>query len=305
LPIQQSLAPYLYPCTVEYSLTCLAIFFIIWKNIGEKEKEFGYILKLNDIESTFNVDCNKTSRGLFCGIIVALVTIVANIMYFIYKKSPEKSLTNDYSMKDLNNITTLFKASANGLQEGHRESTIIIEILEIVLIVLSASITIAALNRTRKLPTIELHSIEFDELLLVVSLCGIYVFSVFSSFSIIYNNERKPYGYLSLATSIISIIEGTLQTYLIFSCLKRRAVDPKDRQEKPGRELFTILIIINLCLWVSDTFAFKTFEVSTYQLDYYSILTWSIISTISTPLAIFFRFHSSVCLSDCWKSVYL
>ena len=226
-------------------------------------------------------------------------------MHFIYKNSPEKSLaTSGYSVNDYN-ITNLLKASANESHESHSESTIIIEILEIVLIILSAVITIAALNRTRKLPMIEISSMEFDELLLVVSLVGIYIFSVFSTFSIIFNKQRKPNGYLSLATSIISMIEGTLQTYLIFSCLKRRAVDPKDREEKPGRELFTLLIIIDLCLWISDTFAFKTFEVSTYQLDYYSILTWSIISTISTPLAIFFRFHSSVCLSDCWKSVYL
>lgn len=226
-------------------------------------------------------------------------------MYFIYKKKPEKSFNNNLTSYDVINATNLSNATSNSSLVLINDTKIIIEILEIALICISALVTIVALIRTRTLQIIEHTTMEFDELLLVVSLCGIYIFSVFSAFSIIYNHQRKSDGYLSLATSILAIVEGTLQTCLIFGCLKRRAVNPKDRSEKPGRELLTFLIMIDLCLWISDTFAFKTFEVSTYQLEYFSILTWSIINTISSPLAIFFRFHASVCLSDCWKSIYL
>ena len=101
------------------------------------------------------------------------------------------------------------------------------------------------------------------------------------------------------------MIETTLQVYLVLDGLKRRVIREKDRITKPGRELFTFLIIINLCLWISDTFVFKRFDVNQYQLKYFSVLAWSIINTISSPLAIFFRFHVSVCLSDCWKTIYL
>ena len=286
----------MYPFTVEYSLSCLAIFFIIWKNIGERKKEFGYILKTNEMESKFTVDCNKTNRGLFFGIILILVTIVANIMFIVYKPSSQKQLSNNFY-----NTSSLTEPAF----ESNIDTALVIEILEFLLISFSAFFTVLALNRTRKLQLIEISSIEFDELLLIVSLCGIYIFSSFGALSIIFNKKKYSRGYLSLMTSVLATIEGTLQTYLIFDCLKRRAVDPKDRKEKPGRELLTILIVINLCLWISDTFSFETFELNSYQMDYYSVLTWSIIYTISSPLAIFFRFHASVCLSACWKAVYL
>ena len=30
-------SPYLYPCTIEYSLICAAILFVMWKNVGHGE----------------------------------------------------------------------------------------------------------------------------------------------------------------------------------------------------------------------------------------------------------------------------
>jgi hypothetical protein len=37
---------------------------------------------------------------------------------------------------------------------------------------------------------------------------------------------------------------------------------------------------------------------------YYNADTWSIIQAFSSPLSIFYRFHSSVCLADIWQEVY-
>ena len=252
------------------------------------------------MESIFNIDCHKTSRGLFCGIIVLLSTIVTNIMYFIYKNN---SVTKDKTNE--NNSSESVSKNLQTSGEISIESTMIIEILELVLITFALVIAVATVIRTRRLAMIENISIKFDEFLVVLSLCGIYIYSVFSSISIIYNSNKATSAYIVLAISIISMIEGTIQAYLILDGLRRRAIDLNDRRVKPGRELFTLLIIINLSLWISDTFAFKRFDVNPYQLKYYSVLAWSIINTVSSPLAIFFRFHASVCLSDCWKIIYL
>ncbi len=270
------------------------------------------------MESIFNIDCHKTSRGLFCGIIVLLCTIVTNIMYFIYKddntQMTKHESDDDYEVVaraiglDISKATKYpykYDVSTASPFEPDPDSTIIIEILELILISLSGIIVVIAIVRTRRLAIIEHGSMVFDEALVVLSLCGIYIFSIFSSLSILYSTTRNSIAYMTLAISILSMIEGTLQTYLILDGLRRRAVDPHDRRVKPARELFTLLIIVNLSLWISDTFAFKRFEVNPYQLKYYSVLAWSIINTISSPLAIFFRFHASVCLSDCWKSIYL
>jgi hypothetical protein len=37
---------------------------------------------------------------------------------------------------------------------------------------------------------------------------------------------------------------------------------------------------------------------------YYKPDTWAIIQAFSSPLSIFYRFHSSVCLADIWQEVY-
>ncbi len=57
-------------------------------------------------------------------------------------------------------------------------------------------------------------------------------------------------------------------------------------------------------MWFFDTFSAKRFDTKPFLVEHFGILKWSIISAISSPLAIFYRFHSSVCLSDIWYGLY-
>lgn len=68
--------------------------------------------------------------------------------------------------------------------------------------------------------------------------------------------------------------------------------------------MITFLLIINLSMWVIYTFALKQAENSDIFIVYYSGLAWKIISNLSLPLIIFFRFHSTVCLADIWTNAY-
>jgi len=298
--LRLTLVPYLFPCTVEYAVTSLTLFFIIWKNIGLKTKHIGYILKTNEMENKFNIDCQKSSRGLFFGIIVLLITIVTNIMYFVYKGNDSSSSKGNGS--DIYELTNVYYKVS---QEYKQQSTLISEVLELSLIIISGVLVIFTFFKTRNLSVIDHSAILFDEALVILSLFGTYIFSVFSALAILFSTGKKDTNaYLTLVISILAIIEGTLQTILILDGLKKRALE-EDAKTKPGRELFTALVLVNVSLWISDTFSFKKFAVSYYQLQYYSVLAWSIISAISSPLAIFYRFHSSVCLSDCWKAIYM
>lgn len=40
------------------------------------------------------------------------------------------------------------------------------------------------------------------------------------------------------------------------------------------------------------------------QLNFYGLWAWTIITHVSMPLAIFYRFHSTVCLCEIWKRAY-
>lgn len=40
------------------------------------------------------------------------------------------------------------------------------------------------------------------------------------------------------------------------------------------------------------------------ELRFYGVWAWTIITHLSMPLAVFYRFHSTVCLCEIWKCTY-
>lgn len=60
----------------------------------------------------------------------------------------------------------------------------------------------------------------------------------------------------------------------------------------------------NLAIWMHDSLSAKKIKLNPIQNEYYHIQTWSIIQAFTSPLSIFYRFHSSVCLADIWQEVY-
>jgi len=73
---------------------------------------------------------------------------------------------------------------------------------------------------------------------------------------------------------------------------------------KPGRALVTLLLLLNLSQWIVCIFEEKKAEELPLHADFYGHLPWSIISHLCIPLVIFYRFHSTVCLSDIWNTAY-
>ncbi len=120
------------------------------------------------------------------------------------------------------------------------------------------------------------------------------------------SETAKDVGYNLLAAiaAVLSIVQATFQTLFILECLRRYAEVSSQFVNKPARELITALLLTNLSLWFYDTFSAKRFDTKEYLIAHFGILKWSIINAFSSPLAIFYRFHSSVCLSDIWHGLY-
>lgn len=165
----------------------------------------------------------------------------------------------------------------------------------------------------------------FDVVLEIFSLGGVFAYNINSFIAVFYGlangnapnqsyilpkaNQAEEYQDLtnnltSLFSASLQIIQSSIQTLLILECLRRYASNNSSYARKPGREMITILLIINICLWIIDTLSGKRYTVKEYLIDYYGTLKWSIISAFSAPIAIFYRFHSSVCLSDIWFGLY-
>ena len=53
-----------------------------------------------------------------------------------------------------------------------------------------------------------------------------------------------------------------------------------------------------------DSLSAKKVTLNPLQVEYYDVGTWSIVQAFTSPLSIFYRFHSSVCLADIWHVVY-
>jgi hypothetical protein len=87
-------------------------------------------------------------------------------------------------------------------------------------------------------------------------------------------------------------------------CFRRYAYKNYALLHKPGRDLITALLFTNVSLWIFDTLSAKKFDSKEFIIDHFGILKWSIINAFSSPIAIFYRFHSSVCLSDIWYGLF-
>lgn len=306
---QEKIAPYLYPCIIEYSLMCMTVFYVLWASIEQRynsNNNFGswvvgnegkirpHLVDKNPLKqheravrmvnlvqerrhvNQFVIDCGKSTTGLFFGIFVLLVTIISLITYFMYK-----------------NINT-------------RIAVEISEITELLLVSLSLFIVIITFIKFKivKFSYKLTFEMGYNETLVIVGLSGIYLFGFYSIIAILHDGFESNVEILSLAIQIASIFEATLQSILIIDGLKMYTRDKEIKKFKPGRSLLTLLILVNVSLWLSETFSVKKYDMNTIQLDYYDIVFWSIVSSVSSPLAIFFRFHASVCLSDIWKTLY-
>lgn len=125
------------------------------------------------------------------------------------------------------------------------------------------------------------------------------VFSIIGSYFTM--SYRNPVGLLA---EVFSFIQTCLQTLFVLHGWKKRCHNLEQIKHKPGRELITFLIIANMALWSINCLEKNRAEFRTNHLNFYGPWAWTIITHISMPLAVFYRFHSTICLFEIWKSAY-
>lgn len=95
----QDASPFLFPCTIEYSLICAAILYVMWKNISrlphqtpslsEREDKVPPLVHYKRSPHHYSVDCAQAHKGLFVGILVLVLTIISLILFFVLISRPE------------------------------------------------------------------------------------------------------------------------------------------------------------------------------------------------------------------------
>lgn len=94
------------------------------------------------------------------------------------------------------------------------------------------------------------------------------------------------------------------QFLLIVESERRCSKNIEQSRKKPGRTVITCLLLTNLALWLVNTFQVKWVIEKSFQASYYHDMAWGILTRVLLPLLIFYRFHSSVCLSSAWSKIY-
>lgn len=262
-------SPFLFPCTIEFSLICAVILFEMWKRVDDK-RESKRIENSTKSMHRLSIDCTSAHRGLFGGILLVAATILSLIMFFVLREAKLKMA--------IQQVTALEAA------------------------ILSLGI-VASISGALKVQNLDEKSSSktprLDSTLLTAAQAGVYLHCLFGVVGSLLT--MGPMWVLSLVTDFLALAQSTCQTLLVKIAWRRHCTSGN---EKPGKELITFLIVVNIALWTVNTLEKSRAGVRPDHLHLFGVWAWTIITHVSMPLAIFYRFHSAICLFEVWKSCY-
>ncbi|CAG9765480.1 unnamed protein product [Ceutorhynchus assimilis] len=275
----QDASPFLFPCTIEYSLICAAILYVMWRsmsklNVNSKLKVKTEVSAYKRSPHHYSVDCARAHKGLFVGILFLVLTIISLILFFVL----------------------ISKAEFVGL------AVIEVNICELTLYGMTTLASVIGMWQVRQLKYDGTKNLQLDNILLVGAQTGMYVYSMFTIIGGQFTVQKNTV--LVLVTAVASLLQTTCQTIFILDASRRTCATPDQIRKKPGREIVTFLLVTNLAMWAINTLEKSRAESHPIQLHFYGLWAWTIITHVSMPLAIFYRFHSTVCLCEIWKRAY-
>ena len=223
------------------------------------------------------IDCDKANKGLFFGLLVAVLTLIAIATFFVFETRINDSLT--------------------AIQ--------VFYVTEIALMAITAVGIILGFMRLCHLKFLPSYFLSVDSVLLIVALAGSYIYLCFLLISAVTRSDfSDAIGILLIVTIVLAILQITLQIVFILDGLCRCAENDIQMSEKPGRSIVTFLLVCNLAMWAVSMFEVVTTRVVPLHESFYGVLAWNIITHLCVPLLIFFRFHSAICLSKIWYNAY-
>ncbi|CAL1539090.1 unnamed protein product, partial [Lymnaea stagnalis] len=184
--LARTASPYLFPCTIIYSIIAAGIIYRMYQYVGVKVTQrwpSHTSLTSSVPHGAVGMDCEKANKGLFTGLLVAVVTLIAIATFFVFESR-------------LNHPHTAIK---------------IFLVMEISLIIITGSCILFGMLRFVQLKFLE-NYLSLDAVLLVISLGGAYIylsFMLISSASMV--EQHGVVSILSLAVICVGILESTLQ----------------------------------------------------------------------------------------------
>ncbi|CAJ0934245.1 unnamed protein product, partial [Mesorhabditis belari] len=277
-----SLSEVMYTAIVEYSLIGAAVMFIVWRNIGRHYNSSGQYVKR---KHQIRVDCSKTTTGLFLGLAFLATSFTSMVVYYgLSSMNEKKKAAYVYAITDI--IQYIFSSIGCGIAIYQMRKLQYYSNVE------------KESNKSDKA-----HTELLDQILLSLGLVGELIYSVAGLVGLTGDRHWVALAFVLLVVHICRILQVGLQTFLLYMAGRVR-VSGADRVSQPGKQAVTFLLVANLALFLMNLFESEKAGVSDIITDFYGKRSWVFLVRSFSPLTIFYRFHSSVCLAEIWKNVY-
>ncbi|KAL3080778.1 hypothetical protein niasHS_014883 [Heterodera schachtii] len=277
-------------CIVEYSVIGAAVMVCLWRSIGEHRTESEgkscdetKPQKEHKSGKSVRIDCSASSGGLFAGLLFLIAALVSlGIHSFFSQHADSAGALLVFRLSDM----ALFCCTLIGCSVG---------------LLRMRSLQYHCHEEQRSAST------EFlDEILLIIGLVGELIHSstgVMCWVATLSDHVPVKMELYMLFVFITRIVQVVVQAVFILLARRLCALSERARRDKPGKQFVTFLLIANVSL-----FFFHTLEgmksvfgstISTRRARPYASLIVGV-----SPLVVFYRFHSSVCLAEIWKHCY-
>lgn len=284
---------YFYPVFVEYLILSLSIIYGLWTNLSEgvdtlchfcrncrsclrRRRNSAHGEEENDDETT-SVQQQRLPR---CGIGIMIGTIYVAVFLVCMFLGIED--VDEHRHKNVTDFDTRrdFKAYSYG------------SIVMYSTMICACYIILASLPSPRNVQRI--RSIDYDDVLLYISLMGILLLEGFHITSKIITQKTYPY---LLLVDIIGTIQHLTQTVTLMSLSHLRGRSTRIHKSWIC-ECILFLLLTNLAWWIEDSF-YLTPEL-TRPGENKTIDGIEPYGTIVKPMVIFFRFHSATYFYNAW-----
>lgn len=149
-------------------------------------------------------------------------------------------------------------------------------VVEIALFTLSTVAVCMAFVQVRDLKFECGEGSRLNDLLLIISQLGVYIFCTFILISGHHTVLEDPQrgDLFALVSALLEVIQATIQTLFLLDATRRRPYKPEHLRDKPGRELVTFLLVCNFGLWALDSLEAWKQQLYPAQMRFYG--SWAV-----------------------------
>uniref|UniRef100_A0A915DGW8 Otopetrin n=1 Tax=Ditylenchus dipsaci TaxID=166011 RepID=A0A915DGW8_9BILA len=300
-----SMSEIMYTSIVEYSLIGAAVMFIVWKNIDQDREPKEYVKRKHHIR----IDCSKTTTGLFLGLAFLAATFTSMAVFSGYTIMGQNQMAATvFGVTDIAQYLVailgcciafwqmrLLRYHSHSQSHGSNNNNHGAGALSVI----SAEESCSSYGKSGHNPSQEL----LDMILLAFGMTGEMIYSVAGLLGL--SGDWQPLSVVLLTVHITRIVQVGLQSCLIYIAGKLRIQgDHRLRKSQPGKQAITFLLLANVSMFLMNLLEAEKAGVSETVINFYGKKSWVFLVRSFSPLTIFYRFHSSVCLAEIWKNAY-